>query len=97
MKMYYKKRNCLVEVGAIFENGTAKVFLPDVMNWTTVKLSKLVPEEYWDKENKNYISKTERNKIKEKLTLSHAVWTCSDGVSFQDIEQAINYERSLKN
>ena len=41
------------------------------------------------------MSKTERNKIKERLTLSSAQWTCSDGIVFNDCDKAIKHEYEI--
>ena len=35
------------------------------------------------------------NKIKERLTLTEATWTCSDEISFKDFDKAILHEREI--
>lgn len=103
MQMYYKKDNCLVEVYHFFESAhcaTALIFSPSMAGscgngWMKVKLSQLVPKEYYDEHSQNFMSKTKKNKIKERLTLTHATWTCTDGIDFENCEEAIQHEREL--
>lgn len=101
MKMYYRKNEIIVEVYHFFEDKTALIFSPDIAGrqngngWEKVKLSQLIPLEYFDEHDKRFMSKTERNKIKERLTLTEALWTCSDGIAFKDFDKAILYEREL--
>ena len=101
MKMFYKKDNCLVDVYHFFEDKTALIFSPVLGSrqngngWAKIKIGQLIPEDYYDKNKNSFMSKTERNKIKEKLTLTHAIWTCTDGTSFEDCDKAIEHERLL--
>ncbi len=101
MQMYYKKDNCLVEVYHFFEDKTALIFSPSTAGrqngngWEKVKISQIIPLEYYNENKKGFMSKTERNKIKERLVLSEAKWTCSDGVFFNDCDKAIAHERNL--
>lgn len=101
MKMYYRKNEIIVEVYHFFEDKTALIFSPDIAGrqngngWEKVKLSQLIPLEYFDEHDKRFMSKTERNKIKERLTLTEAIWTCSDGIAFKDFDKAILHEREL--
>lgn len=96
MKLYYKKDNMLVDVYHFFEDKTALIFRPSIQGWEKVKISNLVPEEYYDPTKAGFMSKTERNKIKERLTLTHAIWTCTDGTDFEDCNKAIEHEITLK-
>ena len=102
MKMYYRKNEIIVEVYHFFENKTALIFSPDIAGrqngngWECVKMSQLIPLEYFDEHDKRFMSKTERNKIKERLTLTEALWTCSDGIAFKDFNKAILHERELE-
>ena len=99
--MYYKKDNCLVKVYHFFEDKTALIFSPSAAGrqngngWEKVKISQIIPLEYYDENKKGFMSKTERNKIKERLILSEAKWICSDGVTFNDCDKAITHERNL--
>ena len=99
MKMYFKKEDCEVEVYHFFEDKTALIFSPylaSIQNgngWNKVKLGQLIPLEYFNKETNGFMSKTERNKIKSRLTLTKALWTCSDGESFEDCDKAIAHEK----
>ena len=43
------------------------------------------------------MSKSERNKIKERLTLTAAVWTCTDGISYSTCDEAIKHEQEVIN
>lgn len=101
MKMFYKKDNAFVEVYKFFENGTALLFSPSLHGsrgngWERVKYSQLIPEEYYDPAaDKGFMSKTEKNKIKKRLTLTHAIWTCTDGMEFFDCNEAIGHEKEL--
>jgi len=100
MKMYYRKNEIIVEVYHFFEDKTALIFSPEFAarrgnGWEKVKLSQLIPLEYFDEHDKRFMSKTERNKIKERLTLTEATWTCSDEISFKDFDKAILHEREL--
>ena len=100
MKLYYKKDNCMVEVYQFFENS-ALIFSPSLagrcngQGWARVKMSSLLPEEYADIYKKGFTSTTEKNKIKKRLTLSYAEWTCSDGKIFNSCDDAIEHEREI--
>lgn len=101
MKMYFKRDNCLVEVYKFFEDKTALIFSPSTAGrqngngWEKVKISQIVPLEYYNENKKGFMSKTERNKIKERLVFSEAKWTCSDGVVFNDCDKAIKHEKEI--
>ena len=101
MKMYFKKDESEVEVYHFFENNTALIFSPSLAGrqngngWSKVKLGQLIPLEYFNKETNGFMSKTARNKIKDRLTLTKAVWTCSDGENFEDCNKAIAHEKEV--
>ena len=101
MQMYYKKDNAFVEAYNFFENGTVLIFSPSLQGsrgngWERVKNSQLIPMEYFDPAAvKGFMSKTEKNKIKKRLTLTKAEWTCTDGKIFYDCEEAIAHEKEL--
>ena len=102
MKMYYRKNEIIVEVYHFFEDKTALIFSPDIAakqngnGWERVKMGQLIPLEYFDEHDKRFMSKTKQKKIKERLTLTEALWTCSDGIAFKDFNKAILHERELK-
>ena len=101
MKMFYKKDNCLVEVYNFFEDKTALIFSPSTAGrqngngWEKVKMGQLIPEDYYDTHNNTFISESARAKIKKRLVLTQAKWTCTDGTIFNDCDRAIAYEREL--
>lgn len=102
MQMFYKKGNCIVEVYHFFENKTVLIFDPNIAGhqngngWTYVSIKMLIPIEYYNEHKDNcFMSKSERNKIKERLTLTKAEWTCTDGVSFNSCDDAINHEMEV--
>lgn len=104
MKMFYKKDNTFVEVYNFFAKdgkSVALIFSPSAQGkqgngWIEVKPSQLIPKEYYDPTTvKGFMSKTQRNKIKKRLSLTSAIWTCSDGTSFSDIENAIAHEKEI--
>ena len=101
MRMFYATRNEFVEVCAIYQDRTAIIFDPYIASktghsgaWVIVKLSKLIPEDYVNREDK-FESKTEKNKLKARLTLHNAEWEATDGSLFTNVEDAIEYERHL--
>lgn len=65
--------------------------------WQTVKMSTLLPMDFYI--NSNFGSKTKKNKIKSRLKLISAEWQCTDGTVFthEHLEDAINYEAALMN
>lgn len=101
MQMYYRKDNCLVEVYHFFEDKTALIFSPSTAGrqngngWEKVKIGQIIPLEYYNENKKGFMSKTERNKIKERLTLTYAEWTCTDGSIFDNCDEAIAYEKKI--
>lgn len=101
MKMFYTTRSEFVEVCAIYQDRTAMIFDPYIASktgssnaWVIVKLSKPIPEDYVNREGK-FESKTEKNKLKARLTLHNAEWETTDGNVFTDVDDAIEYERHL--
>ena len=102
MQMFYKKENCIVEVYHFFENKTALIFSPNLAGkqngsgWANVTIKNLIPIEYYNEHKDNYfMSKSERNKIKERLILTKAEWTCTDGTSYNSCDDAINHEMEV--
>ena len=101
LKMFYKKDNCFVDVYKIFDNKTAMIFSPFIADkqngngWNIVKIGQLIPEEYYNMNLNSIITGNERSKIKKRLTLTHAEWTCTDGIVFNNCDEAISHEREL--
>lgn len=103
MKMFYKKDNCLVEVYKIFEDKTVLIFSPSTAGrqngngWEKVKIGQLIPEDYYNTCNNSFISENTRSKIKKRLILTQAIWTCTDGISFNNCNEAIEHEYAIVN
>lgn len=105
MKMFYKKDNTFVEVYHFFTKDSkpmALIFSPIMAQgrqgngWIEVRPSQLIPEEYYNHFSvKNFMSKAERKEIKKRLSSTSTVWTCSDNVSFSNIEDAIIHEKKI--
>lgn len=101
MKMFYKKDNCLVEVYKIFEDQTALIFSPSTAGrqngngWEKIKIKQLIPEEYYNTCNNSFISKNTRSEIKKRLILTQAIWTCTDGISFNNCNEAVEHEYAI--
>ena len=102
--MWHKDYKCDV---IIYEfnteaNGslTALCYIPTLggqqngQGWQKVKMSKLIPYPYAET-YKTGMSKTEKNKIKDMLKLTYSEWTCADGNVFNNVEEAIDYQRKL--
>lgn len=87
MQMYFKDDNAIVNVYQFFET-TALIFSPSLAGrqngngWIKVKHNKLIPLEYYNscEDKTGFMSKTKKNKIKERLILTHAIWTCTQMV-----------------
>jgi hypothetical protein len=90
--------------GISTENGKtlATIYRPSVAGlghpangWQTVKITALVPPDFWM--NDSYCTKTKKNKIKSRLKLITAEWQCTDGTVFthEHLEDAIQHEATL--
>ena len=90
--------------GISTENGKtlATIYRPSVARlghpangWQTVKMTALVPPDFWM--NDSYYTKTKKNKIKSRLKLITAEWQCTDGTVFthEHLEDAIQHEATL--
>jgi len=102
VQMYDKTDNCLVEVYEFsYAEHSALVFSPSLAGkqngngWKKTKLKNLIPLEYYKEYARGFMSKSEKNKIKKRLTLTSAIWTCTDGTEFTDCEAAIKHEYEL--
>ena len=102
--MKVRKTGETVRVYSIFVNNgctCATIFSPRLAGmqngngWQTVKMSTLIPLDYWSDDG--YCSKTKKNKIKSRLKLISAEWQCTDGTVFthEYIEDAIKHEAKL--
>lgn len=100
-KMWYRDKEQDVEVYHIDpEKKVALCFSASVCQqqsgngWFTVKLGKLIPYPYAET-YKTGMSKTQRNKLKEMLTLTYAEWTCTDGRVFENCNEAIDHQAEI--
>ena len=99
IELFSKVSHCTVKVYNFFDNKTALIFDPNQAGrckgngWQIVAIKNLIPLEYVT--NDMYMSKSVKNKIKERLVLSYAIWTCTDGTNFNNCEAAIDHERAL--
>ena len=65
--------------------------------WIEMSRKRLIPYPYAEMFKMGIESKTELNKIKERLTLSDAIWTTTDGQQFshKDLNVAIRHQKRL--
>ena len=100
MKMYDKKSTNIVEAVDFYSDGTVLIYDPNLgakqngNGWITVKRNRLIPADYAEMFISG-MSKTEKNKIKERIKLYYAEWQTTDGEIFHDIDKAIEYESNL--
>ena len=83
-----------IGISAEGQKSFATIWRPSQNTFETVQMKNLVPLDY-SFEDGSVASKSEKNKIKEKLTLSHAEWTCTDGTVFNNCNDAIEHQRKL--
>lgn len=67
--------------------------------WCKMRLKDLVPEAHANPVTGQFMSTTERNKIKRNIKLIAATWECTDGTTYDHshIEDAIEHQRILMN
>ena len=100
MKMYDKKSTNVVEAVDFYSDGTVLVYDPNLSarqngnGWITIKRNRLIPADYAEMFISG-MSKTEKNKIKDRLKLYYAEWMTSDGEVYKDIDLALNHEKQL--
>lgn len=106
IEMRMRKTGEIVRVYSIHSDGnypTAIIYVPSLAvkqqgnGWQTVRMSLLVPPEFYV--DNNSISKTQKNKIKSRLKLISAEWMCSDGTIYthDNLESAISHEAEIIN
>ena len=83
-----------IGISAEGRKSFATIWRPSQNKFETIEMKNLVPLDY-SFEDGSVASKSEKNKIKEELTLSHAEWTCTDGTVFNNCNDAIEYQRKL--
>lgn len=102
--MYHRKNGKRYEVYDYITEGHTYAICYDTdqagrcgQGWCKMRLKDLVPEAHANKTTGQFESKTERNKIKSKLTLVAATWRCTDGTLFDHsmIDDAIEYQKRL--
>ncbi len=100
MKMYDKKSTNVVEAVDFYSDGTVLVYDPNLgakqngNGWVTVKRNRLIPADYAEMFISG-MSKTEKNKIKQRLTLVSASWETTDGKVFDHLDNAVEHEKEL--
>lgn len=99
-EMRMRKNGIVVRVYDI-SNGIATIFNPEMYQknnngWMNVKISQLIPLDF-PFNNKEYVSKTQKNKAKSRLQLVDAVWQTTDDVLWEhkNIENAIQHELEI--
>jgi hypothetical protein len=104
IEMKLRKTGETVRVYNLSIDGTssqATIFSPNLAGkqqgngWQTVKISALVPIDFWVDDG--FCSKTKKNKIKSRLKLISAEWQCTDGTVYthEYLEDAIVHEAEL--
>ena len=99
IRLFHKEKRMYVDVYHFFDNKTVLIFDPHQAamakgnGWSIVNMKRLIPEEYVTDEM--FMSKSKRNKIKNRLTLTKAIWTCTDGTSFNNCDEAIEHESKI--
>jgi hypothetical protein len=85
---------CVDHVDMVLDNVKAGLGHP-ANGWQTVKMTALIPPDFWV--NDGYCTKTKKNKIKSRLKLISAEWQCIDGTVFthEYLDDAIKYEATL--
>lgn len=93
------------EVVRVYEvkDGMALIFSAsqyqrDGGGWQKIKMTQMIPIEFPVNKNE-YVSKTMRNKAKERMKLVDATWETTDGKQWahKDIDAAIEHELEIMN
>ena len=104
IEMKLRKTGETVRVYNFSTDGTtylATIYSPSLAGkqqgngWQTVKVSALVPLDFWIEDG--FCSKTKKNKIKSRLKLISAEWQCTDGTVYthEYLDDAIKHEAEL--
>lgn len=104
--MYHRKNGKRYEVYQyVIDNGHVCGICYDTeqagrqcgQGWSAVRLKDLIPEAHANKITGQFMSTTERNKIKNQLTMTDAIWKCTDGLLYDHahLEDAIEHQRQL--
>lgn len=66
--------------------------------WCRMRLKDLVPAAHANPITGQFMSKSERNRIKEKLQIVSATWKCTDGELYDHsmLNEAIEHQRNLE-
>lgn len=99
-EMRLKRSAQVVRVYSIQDN-MALIFNPETYKkqnngWEKIKISSLVPLDY-PVNAEEYIGKTQKNKAKQRMRLTSAIWLTTDGKEWahENYEEAINHEIEL--
>ena len=79
-----------IGISAEGRKSFATIWRPSQNKFEIIEMKNLVPLDYSFKDG-SVASKSEKNKI----TLSYAEWTCTDGTVFNNCNDAIKYQRKL--
>ena len=96
MKMYDKKSTNIVEAVDFYSNGTVLVYNPSIEGdrWVTIQRKRLIPADYAVEFIKAK-EKAKTNYYKNRLELIYAEWQTTDGKVFNNLDEAIEYEKKL--
>ncbi len=99
-EMRFKKTGEIVRVYDVTD-GIATIFDPSLYQrqnngWAKVKTSQVVPLDF-PLNSKDYVSKTKKNKAKDRMQLVDATWRTTDGMlwNHSNIDAAIEHELEL--
>ena len=103
-KIWYKDHNCEVHLFQIdMPTKQALIWSPQQAaqangsGWLRVPLKRLLPTEFANHVDGSYMSKSERNEIISHITPENTIWTTTDGLRYDDKEEAIAHQRELLN
>ena len=96
MKMYDKRSANIVEAVDFYSNGTVLVYNPYIEGdrWVTIQRKRLIPADYATEFIKAK-EKAKTNYYKNRLELIYAEWQTTDGKVFNNLDEAIEYEKKL--
>ena len=102
-KMWDKKRKMIVHVATMFRDNhlIAVVYNPSMAGnqngngWEIVRAKHLIPMEYFDDYSEGFMSKSYRNKMKERLEIVSIELMTTDGQIFDSYNKATEHESEL--